>query len=59
VQVSEVATSAAGDQNFLAEAIRVFENGDAASALAGFDGAHQAGCAATENESVEGMDHHM
>ena len=57
VKVGEVAASAAGDQNFFAQAVGVFEHRDAAAALAGFDGAHQAGCAAAENECIEGVGH--
>ena len=53
VEVGEVAASAAGDEDFLAEAVGVFEDGDAASALAGFDGAHEAGGSATEDQCVE------
>jgi len=56
VKVGEIAASAAGDQDFLSEAIGVFEDGDAAAALAGFDGAHQSGRAASENECIEGVD---
>ena len=37
----------------------MFEDRDAAAALAGFDGAHQAGCAAAENECVEGVGHEV
>ena len=40
INVGEVAASAAGDEDFFADALGVFQNGDAASALAGFDGAH-------------------
>ena len=53
VEVGEIAAAAAGDENFLAQPVGVFEDRDAASALARFDGAHQAGCAATENQCVE------
>ena len=57
VEVGEVAAAAAGDENLLAQAVGVFEHGDAASALAGLDGAHQARCAAAENQCVEVMGH--
>ena len=57
VEVGEVAATAAGDENFFAEPVGVVEDGDAASALAGFDGAHQARCAAAENQCVEVMSH--
>ena len=57
MKVGEVAASAAGDQNLLAQPVGVFEHGDAAAALTGFDGAHQAGCATTEDECIERVDH--
>src|SRR5271163_3462061 len=57
MKVGEVAASAAGDQNFLAQLTSMFEHGDAAAALAGFDGAHQACRATAENECIEGMGH--
>ncbi len=40
MNVGEVAASSAGDEDFFADAVGVIEKGDAASALAGFDGAH-------------------
>ncbi len=40
VEVSEIAASAAGDQDLLADPIGAFEHQDAASALAGFNRAH-------------------
>ena len=57
VEVGEIAPATAGDENFFAQTVGVFDDGDAASALAGFDGAHQAGCAASENQCVEMMGH--
>ncbi len=57
MQVGEVAAAAAGDQDFLADAIGVFEHGDAASAFAGGNGAHQAGRASAQHYRVIGMDH--
>jgi predicted HD phosphohydrolase len=57
VEVGEVAASATGDQNFLAQPVGVLEHRDAASTLAGFDGAHQAGCATAENHCIEGVGH--
>jgi hypothetical protein len=57
MKVGEIAASAAGDQDFLAQAIRVFEHGDAAAALAGFDSAHESCGASSENECIEGMGH--
>jgi len=52
VNVSEIATSAAGDQNLLADAIGPLEHQHAPSALARFDGAHQAGSARSKNDNV-------
>ena len=52
VQVGEIAAAAAGDQDFLADSIGAFEHQDAPSALAGFDGTHQAGSACSENDDV-------
>src|SRR5579863_5725097 len=52
-QVGEIATAAAGDENLFTQTVGMFEDGDAASAFAGFDGAHQAGCASAENKCVE------
>ena len=53
MNVGEVAAASAGDEDFFADAVGVFEDGDAAAALAGFDGAHEAGSAGTENEHIE------
>ena len=55
MQIGEVATAAAGDEDLLANAIGVLQHGDPAATLAGFDGAHQSGCAAAENNYVEGL----
>jgi len=52
VEVGEIAAAAAGDQDFLADAVGALEDDDAASALAGFDGTHQAGSACSENDDV-------
>jgi hypothetical protein len=57
MKVGEVAASAAGDQNFLAQAVGAFEDCNAAAALACFYGAHQSCCAPAENECVEGVGH--
>ena len=53
VQVGEIAAAAAGNQNLLAQSVGVLEDRDAASALAGLDGAHQARRASAENQCVE------
>jgi hypothetical protein len=49
VKIREIAAAAAGDQDFLAHFFGAFEEHDAATALAGFDGAHETGCAAAED----------
>ena len=53
-EVGEVRAASAGDEDFFADAVGAFEEEDAAAALAGFDGAHQAGCACACNYDVEG-----
>ena len=55
MNVREVAASAAGDEDFFAGAVGVFEDSDAASALAGFDGAHESCGACAEDYGVEGV----
>ena len=55
VQIGEIAAPAAGDEDLLANAIGVLQHGDPAATLAGFDGTHQSGCAAAENNYVEGL----
>jgi len=57
VEVGEVAAAATGDQNFLSQSVGMFEHGDAAGALAGFDGAHQSSRATSEDDCIEGMGH--
>lgn len=57
MQVGEVAAPASGDQDFLAQPVRVFQNGNAPAAPARLYGAHQAGRASTENQRVKRMDH--
>ncbi len=53
VQVGEVAAPAAGDQDLFADALGPLQHGHAAPAPAGFNGAHQAGCSAAENDHVK------
>jgi len=53
MNVCEIAAAAAGDEDFLADAVGVLEDGDAAAALARFDGAQQAGSAAADYQNVE------
>src|ERR1019366_4571426 len=57
VQIGEIAAAAARDQNFLADAIRVFEDQDASSARAGFDGTHQPGRTGSQNDGVVSLIH--
>jgi hypothetical protein len=57
MKVGEVAASAPGDQNFPTRPVGVFEDCNAAAALAGFDRAHQPRRTATENQCIEGMSH--
>ena len=57
VEVGEIAAAAARDEDLLAEAVGMVEEGDAASALAGLEGAHEARCTTAENQCVEMMDH--
>jgi len=53
VDICEIATAAAGDEDFLADAIGAFEDGDAASALAGFGCAEESCGARAEDKSVK------
>lgn len=55
VEVGEIAASPARDENFLAQTVGALENGDAASALASLDRAHQARGATAENQCVEAI----
>jgi len=43
MEICEIAAAPSRDQDFLAQLVGTFENGNAATALAGLDGAHQAG----------------
>ncbi len=54
MQVGEITAASAGDEDFFADAFGVFEEGDAAAAIASFDGAHKAGGASTQDENVKG-----
>jgi ATP-binding cassette subfamily F protein uup len=53
MNIGEIATASAGDQNFLANAIGMFKHGDAPPAFASLDRAHESGRAAAENQSVK------
>jgi hypothetical protein len=57
MKIGKVAAPAAGDQNFLSQAIGALEYSDAPSALARFDRAHQAGRASAQHDYIEGMNH--
>ena len=57
MQVGEIAAAATGDQDLLADAIGALEQQDTASALAGFDGTHQAGGPGSENDDVTSFIH--
>jgi hypothetical protein len=57
MQVGEIAAPAAGDQDFLANAVGVLQHSDAASTLAGGDGTHQSGSASAQDHCIVGMDH--
>ena len=53
VNVGEVAAASAGDEDFLADAVGVFKDGDATATLAGLDGAQQTGSATADDQNVE------
>ena len=49
VDIGEVASAAAGDEDLLARAVGVLDDGDAASAFTSLRRAHQPGGAAAKN----------
>src|SRR6476469_1771225 len=53
MQVGKVAAPAAGNQNLFADALSALQHGHAPSALAGFNGAHQARRSGAKNDYVE------
>jgi hypothetical protein len=53
VKIREVATAAAGDQDFFADFFGALEEHHAAAALSGFDGAQESGGAAAQNDHVK------
>src|SRR6266404_1686699 len=57
MQVGEVATPAAGNQDLFADAVGAFEHCHAPSALARLDGTHQPSRTATENHDVKVLFH--
>ncbi len=57
VKVGEIAASAAGDEDFLADAIGEFKEAHTATAFGGFDGAEQASGTGAEDEDIKGARH--
>jgi len=53
MKIGEVGAAAAGDEDFAANAVVAFENGDAAAAFAAFGSAKEAGGTGAEDEDVE------
>lgn len=53
VDICEIAAAAAGDEDFLADAIGTLKDSDTASALAGFGCAEKSCGAGAEDESVK------
>src|SRR5437667_3296416 len=53
IEIGEITTAAAGDQDLLADAFGMLQHGDTQSAFAGFDRAKQSRGAGAENHSVE------
>jgi hypothetical protein len=57
VQIGEIATATAGNQNFLADAIGAFEYQDAPFSLASLNRAPQASSARSKNDNVVSLIH--
>lgn len=53
MEVRKVAAAAPGNENFLADAVGTFEDGDAAPALAGFERAEKSRGAGAEDENIK------
>ena len=53
MDICEIATAAAGDQDFLPDTIGAFEDGDAAAAFAGFGGAEESCGTSAENQYIK------
>ena len=53
MDICEITAAAAGDENFLADTIGAFKDGDAAAAFAGFGCAEESCCAGAEDQSVK------
>lgn len=56
VEVGEIAAASAGDEDFLSDAVCMFEDSDAASAFACFESTEQPGGAGTQDQNVEGTE---
>lgn len=59
VQIGEIATPSAGDEDLPANHRVVLQNNNAAAALAGLDGAHQAGGATANHRYIRGKGAHV
>ena len=57
VDVREVAAATTRDEDFLADAVGPFEDGDTAPAFAGFGGAEESCSAGAENDRIEFVSH--
>ena len=57
MEIGEIATSAAGDEDFFAGARGAFEDGDAASTLPCFNSAHKASGTSAENYGIIVVSH--
>ena len=56
MNIGEVAAATTGNEYLLTDALSALQHRDPASALAGFDGAHQAGRACAQNNHIEILD---
>jgi len=54
MEIGEVAAASAGDEDFFADTIGEFDDGDAAAAFASFRGAEKTGSAGAKDEDVKG-----
>ena len=52
MEIGEIAAAAAGDEDLFAGPRGALEDGDAAAAFSGFDGAQQAGGSRAENQCI-------
>jgi hypothetical protein len=58
VEVGEIASAAAGDQDLFAGSVSALDDRNAAAAAAGFHGSHKTRGASAENENVETVGMH-